>query len=101
MTALVLTTDIPSNIVTIEQLVTWANKCLWQLYPGINATEGENYTQRAISSGEFYVSATNVIRHIGRQSLEMMPESKTGPLKSWMYVRELGTLPLTTAMKTN
>ena len=101
MTTIAIATDIPNNIVTLEQLAVWANKCLWQLYPAINATEGDNYTQRAIQSGEFYIAATNSIRHVGRQSLEMLPEIQTGPLKDWMYAKELGTLPLTAAMKAN
>lgn len=101
MTALNIATDIPSSIVTLEQLAVWSNKCLWQLYPAINATEGENYTQRAIQSGEFYIAATNTTRHVGRQSIEMVPEMHTGPLKDWMYAKELGTIALTAAMKAN
>lgn len=101
MTALVINTDIPSSIVTVEQLAVWANKCLWQLNPAVNATEGENYVQRAIQSGEFYIAANNTTRHIGRQSIEMLPEIHTGPLKDWMYAKELSTTALTAAMKAN
>lgn len=101
MTAINLATDIPSNIVTIEQLAVWCNKCLWQLYPAVNAVEGENYTQRAVQSGEFYIASNNTTRHIGRNSIEMLPEMHTGPLKDWMYAKELGAIPLTAAMKAN
>jgi hypothetical protein len=101
MTNIVLATDIPSNIVTLEQLMVWGNKCLWQLYPALNATEGENYVQRVVQSGEFYIATNNTTRHIGRQSIEMLPEMHTGPLKDWMYAKDIGTLALTAAMKAN
>jgi hypothetical protein len=101
MTALNIATDIPSNIVTLEQLSVWCSKCLWQLNPALNATEGENYSVRAAQSGEFYIAATNKTRHVGRQSIELAPEAATGPLKDWMYAQELSTTALTAAMKSN
>ena len=101
MTALNIATDIPSNIVTIEQLSVWASRCLWQLNSGTNALEGENYSQRAAQSGEFYIAANNKTRHIGRQSIEIAPEYQTGALKNWMYAVEIGTNPLLPAMKAN
>jgi hypothetical protein len=101
MTALIIATDIPSNIVTLEQLSVWSSKCLWQLNPSLNAIEGENYTQRAAQAGEFYIASVNKVRHVGRQSIEMQPELQTGPLKDWMYAIELSNVALTAAMKAN
>jgi hypothetical protein len=101
MTALNIATDIPSNIVTLEQLSVWCSKCLWQLNPSLNAVEGENYSVRAAQSGEYYIASTNKTRHVGRQSIELNPESATGPLKDWMYALELSNVALTGAMKAN
>ena len=101
MSALNIATDIPSSIVTLEQLSVWSSRCLWQLNAATNAIEGENYSQRAAQAGEFYIAAVNKTRHIGRQSIEMSPEYQTGPLKDWMYAQELSTTPLTPAMKAN
>jgi hypothetical protein len=101
MTALNIATDIPTSIVTLEQLAVWCSRCLWQLNPSLNATEGENYTQRAAQAGEFYIAAVNKTRHVGRQSIELSAEYATGPLKDWMYALELSTTALTAAMKAN
>ena len=101
MTALNLATDIPSDITTLEQLNVWTNKCLWTLNPTLNAVEGENYSQRACQSGEYFIASVNKTRHVGRTSIEMAPESQTGALKDWMYAVELSATPLTPAMKAN
>jgi hypothetical protein len=101
MTALSITTDIPSNIVTLEQLNMWSSRCLANLNSNINAIEGENYTQRATQSGVFYVAAADKYRHVGRTSVEVSADHLTGGLKDWMYALELSTKPLTTAMKAN
>jgi hypothetical protein len=101
MTALNIATDIPSSIVTLEQLNMWSNKCLANLYPDTNATEGENYSQRAAQSGTFYIATTNNTRHVGRTSLPLSADYLVGGLKPWMYAQDLGTKPLTAAMKAN
>jgi hypothetical protein len=101
MTAIVLATDIPSNIVTLEQLNMWTQRCLANLNSAINATEGENYTQRAAQSGVFYIAAVDKYRHVGRVSVELSADHLTGGLKDWMYAQELSTKVLTTAMKAN
>ena len=101
MTALNLATDIPSSIVTVEQLAAWCGNCLANLNSNVNAVEGEGYTQRAAQSGTFYIASNDTIRHVSRQSLSLNKESLVGPLKEWMYVEELSTKPLTAAMKAN
>jgi hypothetical protein len=101
MTAIVLITDIPSNIVTVEQLHVWTGSCLANLNSNVNATEGENYSQRAAQSGVFYIAATDKYRQVSRVSTELSTDHLTGPLKNWMYAQELSNKPLTAAMKAN
>jgi hypothetical protein len=101
MTALSISTDIPSNIVTVEQLHAWSGSCLANLNSNVNATEGENYFQRAAQSGTFYIAATDKYRQVTRVSTELLTDHLTGPLKHWMYTQELSTKPLTAAMKAN
>lgn len=101
MTALVIATDIPSDIVTVEQLNMWTNRCLANLNSNVNAVEGENYSQRVAQSGTFYIAATDKFRHVGRTSVELAAEHLTGGLKDWMYAQEISTKPLTAAMKAN
>jgi hypothetical protein len=101
MTALVIATDIPSSIVTLEQLNMWSARCLANLNSNVNAVEGENYSQRAAQSGTFYIAATDKFRHVARTSVELSPDHLTGPLKDWMYAQEISPKPLTAAMKAN
>ena len=101
MTALNIATDIPSNITTLEQLALWSGNCLSNLNSNMNAVEGENYSQRAAQSGEFYIAAVDKTRHITRLSIEVTPEHLIGGAKPWQYAVELSTKPLTAAMKTN
>ena len=101
MTALNIATDIPSNIATVEQVAIWCSKVLWTLNPTLNAVEGDNYSQRACQSGEYFIAQVNKTRHVGRISIEVDPAIHTGDLKDWMYAIELSTTPLTAAMKAN
>lgn len=100
MTAFVIA-DIPTNIVTIEQLNAWTTMCLAELFPAVDAVEGVNAAFRAAQSGVFYIAATNEYRHVGRTSLKIQNAHLTGALKSWMYAEQLGTTALTPAMKSN
>ncbi len=101
MTALTIATDIPSNIVTLEQLNVWSTRCLANLNSSISAVEGENYVQRAAQSGVFYIASNDKFRHVGRTSVEMSPDHLTGGSKDWMYAQEISNKPLTAAMKAN
>jgi hypothetical protein len=101
MTALSIATDIPSNIVTLEQLAVWVSNCLTNLNQNVTAVEGINYSQNASQSGNFYVAAVDTTRHIGRQSIEMDSSYLIGGAKPWIYAKELSQKPLTSAMKTN
>jgi hypothetical protein len=101
MTAINLATDIPSSIVTLEQLNMWTNRCLANLNSNIVSVEGENFSLRAAQSGVFYVASTDKYKHIGRVAVDISTDHLTGGLKDWMYAVELSPKPLTAAMKAN
>jgi hypothetical protein len=101
MTAVNIATDIPSQIVTLEQLVVWAGNCLANLNSTVTAVEGVNYAQNAAQSGNFYIASTDTTRHIARQSIGMDAAHLIGGSKPWIYAQELSQKPLTTPMKTN
>jgi hypothetical protein len=101
MTALNIATDIPSQIVTVEQLNVWTGNVLANLNSNVNAIEGDNYTQRAAQSQEFYIAAVDKTRHVTRTSIEISPDHLVGSAKPWIYAVELSTKPLTAAMKSN
>jgi hypothetical protein len=101
MTALNIATQIPSNIVTLEQLAVWLSNCLTALNTNVTATEGVNYAVNAASSGTFYIAAADTTRHVGRQSIALDPSYLIGGAKPWMYAQELSSKVLTAAMTTN
>lgn len=101
MTALNLATDIPSEINTVEQLAVWCGNCLTNLNSNLNAVEGENYSQRAAQSGEYYVAPVDKTRHISRLSIEVSQDHLIGGAKPWKYALPLSDKPLTAAMKAN
>ncbi len=101
MTALNIATDIPSAIVTVEQLAVWCGNVLSNLNSNVDAVEGTNYAVRAAQSGTFYIAATDTTRHVSRQSVAMDPAYLLGGAKPWTFAKELSNAPLTAAMKSN
>ena len=99
MTAVNIATDIPSNIVTVEQLSVWCNNCLAALNPSLSVVEGENYSQRAASTGTYYIASTNKYRHIGRVSVEMSLDHLYDGDKPWLNALPLSDVPLDARMK--
>jgi hypothetical protein len=101
MTTINKSTDIPSDIVTLEQLAIWSNNCLYRLYPEVTGIEGLNNLTKSIQSGDYPIDGTVVTRHIGRHSIELDPDYSVGNKKTWMYAKDLGTKTLTADMKSN
>lgn len=101
MTALNKATDIPSDIVTVEQLAVWCAVTLTTINPTLDAVEGQNYAVRAAQAGVYNIAATNKDRFVGRQSIELEANYRTGSKKDWMYAKELSNTPLTAEMKSN
>ncbi len=101
MTALNIATDIPSAIVTVEQLNVWTTHVLANLNSNVDATEGLNYSVRAAQAATFYIAATDKQQHIGRTSIEMDAGHLLGGAKPWTFAKELSQKPLTASMKSN
>lgn len=101
MTALSIATQIPSNIVTVEQLALWCGNVLFNLNSNISVAEGVNYVQNVAQSGTFYIASTDTTRHVTRQSIELDPAYAIGGLKPWMYAKEISSKPLTASMTAN
>lgn len=101
MTALNIATDIPSSINTLEKLMVWGSNCLFNLNQATDEIEGLNYSVRAAQSGNYYIAATDTTRHIGRQSIALLPAYSTGSSKGWSYAVEISTNALTADMKSN
>ncbi|MHC5721158.1 MAG: glucose-6-phosphate dehydrogenase, partial [Nostoc sp.] len=94
MTALNIATQIPSQIVTLEQLHAWSAQALFALNPGLTVIEGVGYTERAAQAGNYWVAADVKTRMICRLSLEISPDALSGSGKPWIYVQPLSNTAL-------
>jgi hypothetical protein len=101
MTALNIATQIPTNIVTVEQLSVWCSNVLFNLNRTVVAAEGVNFSQSVAQAGEFYIASTDQTRHVGRQSIQLDPAYAIGGVKPWMYAEEISQKPLSAAMTSN
>ena len=101
MTALNIATDIPSNIVTLEQLAVWSGLALSNINPSMTAIEGVGYTERVSQAGIYYVQADNKHRALIRHSVQMSADYQAGGVKTWMYAQELSNTALPTTFKSN
>lgn len=101
MTALTIATQIPSNIVTVEQLSVWCSNVLFNLNSNVFAAEGVNYVQNVAQAGTYYIASSDTTRHVGRQSIELDPAYAIGGLKPWMYAKEISTKALSPSMVAN
>lgn len=101
MTAINIATDIPSNIVTLEQLAAWCGLALSNINPSVKAVEGVGYSERCSQAGIFYVEADNKYRLLCRQSLQVSPDYLAGGLKMWTYIQPLSNTALPATFKSN
>lgn len=101
MTTINITTDIPSQITTLEQLAAWAALALANINPSLTGVEGTGYTERSAQATVYYIGADNKYRLIARESIVMSPDYLAGGKKLWTYAQELSTTALPSTFKTN
>ncbi|NJN89363.1 MAG: glucose-6-phosphate dehydrogenase [Leptolyngbyaceae cyanobacterium SL_5_14] len=101
MTALAISTDIPSAINTVEKLHAWSALLLSNVNPQVIVVEGVGYTERAAQAGVFYVAADNKHRILTRHSIQMSPDYMNGNAKIWQYAMELSTIAIPASFKAN
>lgn len=101
MTALNITTDIPSQINTVEQLAAWCALTLANINPTTEVIEGVGYVERAAQAGIFYVSADNKYRLLARISLQVSADHLAGGTKTWKYIQDLSNTAIPATFKSN
>lgn len=102
---LFLTTDIPDEIQTIEQLLVWGSEILQYLYPNTQVTDsidsnGDPQKSRVIESNKFFFTATEtgVWRHAARHLIDLDNNHlATGRL--WNHAKSLGNGVIPVEMK--
>jgi len=102
MTAINIATQIPSQIVTLEQLGSWVGASLAYLNPATTAIEGPGYTERVAQSSIFYISADNRWRQLIRISLPVSADFQAGGTqKQWMFAQTLTNNAMPTIFTSN
>lgn len=94
MTALNVSTQIPSQIQTLEQLHAWSALALFSINPALTVIEGVNYTERAAQAGNFWVAADAKTRGIYRVSLALDPNYLSASGKLWTFAQPLSSTAL-------
>lgn len=101
MTALNISTDIPSNIDTLEKLAYWVCSALAHSNPGLTVVEGQGYNELACQAGVYYVPSDNKYRFLGRISMEVDKNHLAGSSKPWAFAKNLSTNALDASFKSN
>lgn len=101
MTAFNPTTDLPSQINTVESLVAWGIYVLATANPQKAILEDLNRSEYAAQTG-IVKAADQSQRMIGRASLELDDTYLTDNTKKlWMHVKELSSVEIPPGFKTN
>lgn len=101
MAALVIGTDIPSNINTLEELIAWGvltGQFIFgqQQYQEING----GLLERVIDASVVR-TADNKVRLIFRGAIELNPDYVTATTKLWFYALPWGDVAIPAAFKAN
>lgn len=103
MSNLVIATDIPTNIDTVERLVAWGSVLLFDLNRGrfYKELDGDNGAVPLITSG-IVEAADGTDRLITRIAIPYDPIFRTDKTqKIWMYAQEFAETEIPAAFKTN
>lgn len=102
MTAINLTTDIPSNINTLERLAAWAIMSLRRVNPTQKVVEVSDTSPVNVAQAAIVQADDGTIRFFGRVSIEVAADySEDNTVKLWMKAEELSNTVLPTAFTQN
>jgi hypothetical protein len=103
MTALNISTDIPSQINTLERLVVWAAVTLKACNPTLRVVETANAQGEYVAiSSIFQADGDESTRFFGRCSIKLDPNwSSNTTQKLWQNAQELSNTAIPDAFKAN
>jgi len=100
MTALTISSDIPTNINTLERLIVWGGLALRRVNPVASVLETPGAFAEPVAQTVLLKADDNTIRLVVRASIEIDPAYAESTLKFWMHARELSNTVLPAAFKT-
>ncbi len=102
MTTIDLSTDIPSNINTLERLAAWSIMALRRVNPTLQILETSQTDPERAAQAAIIQAEDDSIRLIGRMSLEIDGAyTEDNSIKLWMHVQELSNTALPSSFKSN
>ncbi len=102
MTALNITTDIPSNINTLEKLAAWVGLALEHCNPSAKLLESPDTEPQRVAQAVLIRADDASHRMIVRLSLPINSGySENSTVKFWQNATEINTVALPTAYKAN
>lgn len=102
MTSINITTDIPSNINTLERLATWAIMSLRRVNPTQRVIEVSEETPVQTVQAALVQADDGSIRFFGRVSIPMSADyAEDNTVKLWQKSEELSNTVLPEAFKAN
>lgn len=101
MTALTPGSQIPTSVNTDTKLAAWVGLMLANMYPSLQAVEGQGFSELAAQAGVYYVRSENKHRLICRQSILMDPLYLAGGAKLWTFTQEFGSVVIPAAFTSN
>ncbi|MDJ0635357.1 MAG: hypothetical protein QNJ34_19350 [Xenococcaceae cyanobacterium MO_188.B29] len=102
MTAINITTDIPSNINTLERLAAWSIMALRRTNPTQKVLEVADTTPVNVAQAALIQAEDGSVRFFGRVSISVESDyAEDNVNKLWMKAEELSNTTLPEAFKTN
>lgn len=102
MTTIVLSTDIPTQINTLERLAAWSIMALRRTNPTLSVIEVADQTAEKVVQSAIIQAADGKIRFVGRVSIEIDPAfAEDNTNKLWTKALEFSNTQLPAAYKVN
>ncbi|MGL4640372.1 MAG: hypothetical protein ACRCVX_11690 [Shewanella sp.] len=101
MTALTISTDIPTNINTLEKLAAWLGLALARVNPTLKILESPDAEPQRVGQCALIKADDGSTRLIVRLSIPISEDYATNTVKFWQTAAELSNTALPTAFKSN
>lgn len=96
-----VTTNIPSNVNTLERLAAWVGLALNRVNPTLSILESANQNPERVAQAFFYRAADNSLRLTLRITLEVDATYSTQTRKFWENALEISNTALPTQFTSN
>ena len=100
MTAFV-TSNIPSNINTLEKLHAWSGLALSRINPTLATLEQPGVTGERVAQATIFRAADNTVKLVVRCSFGLNEDYDTATTKVWESIQVLSATTIPTAYTTN